>query len=107
MVTLYRAVGNPSNAVILSQNGTNATVRFTASSCIGNEQFRFRVCDRESGASERLCSTDAYVVVTINNVRPWVSTTQAMGSYPTTKTSRGFSFVMPAQIIRPLRRCAP
>ena len=53
----FELVGNPSNAVILSQNGTNATARFTATQCIGNEQFRFRVCDRESGSSERLCST--------------------------------------------------
>ena len=89
----FELVGNPSNAAILSQNGTNATVRFTASLCIGNEQFRFRVCDRESGSSERLCSTDAYVVVTINNVRPWVSIDTSNGVVSHNQNlSRGFSF---------------
>ena len=102
----FELVGNPSNAVILSQNGTNGTVRFTPSSCIGNEQFRFRVCDRESGSSARLCSTEAYVVVTVNNVRPWVSIDTSNGVVSHNQDlAQGFSFGDAcSKQFRPLRR---
>ena len=89
----FELVGTPSNAVILSQNGTNATVRFTATSCYYSENFRYRVCDRESGDPARLCSSNARVIVSIQNVRPWVSINTSNGVVSHNQDlSRSFSF---------------
>ena len=79
--------------VLLSQYGTNATVRFGATQCSGNEYFNFRVCDRDAGESGRLCSGTAGVSVSITNVRPWVSISTSNGVVAHNQDlSRGFSF---------------